>query len=168
VSTANISDHDGEGGRFIFVPLTDEGAVASAVAASEVEVNRAIGVRALRITPEGDVVVETKASVRVALAGGIAWASVGGPREGTIALRVPAGRADKAVIRLQPPMGRQSGRRLNTDHAELVFDETVGVTNISRGAEGEVVISVDVLPTVLDGSGGFTRVIGPLFQDADF
>lgn len=167
MSTANVHDQDGEGGRFIFVPLTEEGGVASQVAATEVEVNRAIGVRALRVTPEGDVVVETRSPVRVALAGGIAWASVGGPREGTIALRVPSGRAERAFIRLQPPVGRQSGRRLNTDHAELVFDETVGVTNITRNADGELVVSVDVLPTVLDGSGGFTRVIGPLFHDAD-
>lgn len=167
MSTANIPEQDAGGGRFIFVPLSEEGAVASQVAASEVEVNRAIGIRALRITPEGDVVVETRSPVRVAVAGGIAWASVGGPREGTIALRVPPGKAENAVIRLQPPMGRQSGRRLNTERSEIVFDETVGVTNLQRSADGELVISVDVLPTVLDGSGGFTRVIGPLFRDSE-
>lgn len=169
MSTANAKDQDQEAGgaKFIFVPLTEEGAVASQVAASEVEVNRAIGVRALRVTPEGDVVVETKVQVRLALAGGIAWASAGGPREGTVAVRVPVGRAEHATISLLPPMGRASGRRLNTEQSEIVFDDTVGVTNIQRREDGGLIVSVDVLPMVLDGTGGFTRVIGPLFQDED-
>ncbi len=45
--------------RFIFVPLTDPDGVASEVATAEVEVTRAVGVRSIRITPEGDVVVNT-------------------------------------------------------------------------------------------------------------
>jgi len=167
MATTEYPDQDGAGGRFIFVPLSEEGAIASEVAATEVELNRSVGVRALRITPSGDVVVETRQQVRVALAGGIAWASAGGPRAGTVAVKVPVGRADHAIIRLQPPMGRSSGRRLNTEQSEIVFDETVGVTNLQRSAEGELVISVDVLPTILDGSGGFTRVLGPLFRDEE-
>ncbi|MCX6024610.1 MAG: hypothetical protein NTZ05_23340 [Chloroflexi bacterium] len=167
MSTNEKQDPDAGGARFIFVPLTEQGAVASQVTAAEVEMTRNIGVRALRITPDGDVVVETRSPVRLAMAGGIAWASVGASREESRMGKVPVGRADSAVISISPPVGRSSGRRLSTASAEIVFDETVGVTNLQRRDDGELIVSIDVLPTMLDGSGGFTRVLGPLFNDRE-